>query len=78
MKIPVMLGEDLPVAFDMNSMVKDLKSILVTADESGLRLPTTTSALNVYIKAIEEAGMGQDDAVKVLSFVKTLEDIKTS
>jgi len=78
MKIPVMLGEDLPVAFDMNSMVKDLKSIIVTADESGLRLPTTTSALNVYIKAIEEAGMGQDDAVKVLSFVKTLEDIKTS
>jgi len=78
MKIPVMLGEDLPVAFDMNSMVKDLKSILVTADESGLRLPTTTSALNVYIKAIEEGGMGQDDAVKVLSFVKTLEDIKTS
>ena len=78
MKIPVMLGEDLPVAFDMNSMVKDLNSILVTADESGLRLPTTTSALNVYIKAIEEAGMGQDDAVKVLSFVKTLEDIKTS
>ena len=76
MKIPVMLGEDLPVAFDMNSMVKDLKSILVTADESGLRLPTTTSALNVYIKAIEEGGMGQDDAVKVLSFVKTLEDIK--
>ena len=78
MKIPVMLGEDLPVAFDMNSMVKDLNSILVTADESGLRLPTTTSALNVYIKAIEEAGMGQDDAVKILSFVKTLEDIKTS
>ena len=78
MKIPVMLGEDLPVAFDMNSMVKDLKSIIVTADESGLGLPTTTSALNVYIKAIEEAGMGQDDAVKVLSFVKTLEDIKTS
>ena len=78
MKIPVMLGEDLPVAFDMNSMVKDLKSILVTADESGLRLPTTTSALNVYIKAIEEGGMGQDDAVKILSFVKTLEDIKTS
>ena len=78
MKIPVMLGEDLPVAFDMNSMVKDLKSILVTADESGLRLPTTTSALNVYIKAIEEGGMGQDDAVKVLSFMKTLEGIKTS
>ncbi|MDG2297452.1 MAG: NAD(P)-dependent oxidoreductase [Gammaproteobacteria bacterium] len=76
MKIPVMLGEDVPVAFDMKSMVKDLKSILTTADETGLRLPTTTSALKVYVKAIEDGGMGQDDAVKIMNFMKTLKGVK--
>ena len=76
MKIPVILGEDLPVAFDMNSMVKDLKSILVTADETGLRLPTTTSALKVYVKAIEDGGMGEDDAVKIMNFMKPLKGVK--
>jgi len=70
-----MLGEDLPVAFDMKSMAKDLKSILATADESGLQLPTTSSALDVYAKAIEDGGMGEDDAVKVLNFMKTLKDV---
>ena len=75
MKIPVMLGEDLPVAFDMKSMAKDLKSILATADESGLQLPTTSSALDVYAKAIEDGGMGEDDAVKILNFMKTLKDV---
>ena len=59
----------------MKSMAKDLKSILATADESGLQLPTTSSALDVYAKAIEDGGMGEDDAVKVLNFMKTLKDV---
>ena len=69
MKIPTILGADLPVAFDMKSMEKDLNSILATAQEFKLKLPTTFSALSSYSEAIEEGQMGPKDAVAIVNYL---------
>lgn len=70
MKIPTILGADLPVAFDMKSMEKDLNSILTTAQQLNLELPTTTSTLRSYSEAIEKGDMGDKDAVTVVNYLK--------
>lgn len=70
MKIPTILGADLPVAFDMKSMKKDLNSILTTAQQLNLELPTTTSTLRSYSEAIEKGDMGDKDAVTVVNYLK--------
>jgi 3-hydroxyisobutyrate dehydrogenase len=70
MKIPTILGADLPVAFDMKSMEKDLNSILTTAQQLNLELPTTTSTLRSYSEAIEKGDMGDKDAVTVVNYLR--------
>jgi len=70
MKIPTILGADLPVAFDMKSMKKDLNSILTTAQQLNLELPTTASTLRSYSEAIEKGDMGDKDAVTVVNYLK--------
>ena len=70
MKIPIMLGEDMPVAFDMKSMVKDLSVILKTAKEMGIDIPTTQSSFQVYSEAIKEERFMHEDAVKIIDYMK--------
>ena len=70
MKIPVMLGEDLPVAFDMKSMVKDLSVILQTAKEMDIDIPTTQSSFSVYSEAIKDDKYINQDAVKIVDYMK--------
>ena len=69
MKIPTILGVDLPVAFDMKSMEKDINSILATAQTLDLDLPTTASTLRSYSEAIEKGNMGDKDAVAVVNYL---------
>ena len=70
MKIPVMLGEDLPVAFDMKSMVKDLSVILQTAKEMEIDIPATQSSFSVYSEAIKDDKYINQDAVKIVDYMK--------
>jgi 3-hydroxyisobutyrate dehydrogenase-like beta-hydroxyacid dehydrogenase len=58
------------VAFDMKSMKKDLNSILTTAQQLNLELPTTASTLRSYSEAIEKGDMGDKDAVTVVNYLK--------
>ena len=73
MKIPIMLGEDLPVAFDMKSMTKDLSVILKTADEMGIHIPTTQSSYEVYSDAIKDQKYSDKDAVKIIDYMKEVD-----
>jgi len=66
----VMLGEDLPVAFDMKSMVKDLSVILQTAKEMDIDIPTTQSSFSVYSEAIKDDKYINQDAVKIVDYMK--------
>mgnify|MGYP001170407503 FL=1 len=70
MKIPIMLGEDMPVAFDMKSMVKDLSVILQTAEALDVEIPTTKSAYEIYSKAIKDEKYTSADAVKIIDYMK--------
>ena len=70
MKIPIMMGEDMPVAFDMKSMVKDLSVILNTAKEMGINIPTTQSSFEVYSEAIKQERFMHEDAVKIIDYMK--------
>ena len=70
MKIPIMMGEDMPVAFDMKSMVKDLSVILNTAKEIGINIPTTQSSFEVYSEAIKQERFMHEDAVKIIDYMK--------
>ena len=70
MKIPIMLGEDLPVAFDMKSMTKDLSVILKTAEEMGIHIPTPQSSFEVYSDAIKAHKYSDKDAVKIIDYMK--------
>ena len=73
MKIPIMLGEDLPVAFDMKSMTKDLSVILKTAEEMGIHIPTTQSSFEVYSDAIKDQKYSDKDAVKIIDYMKEVD-----
>ena len=73
MKIPIMLGEDLPVAFDMKSMTKDLSVILKTAEEMGIHIPTTQSSFEVYSDAIKDHKYSDKDAVKIVDYMKEVD-----
>ena len=73
MKIPIMLGEDLPVAFDMKSMTKDLSVILKTAEEMGIHIPTTQSSFEVYSDAIKDHKYSDKDAVKIIDYMKEVD-----
>jgi len=70
MKIPIMLGEDMPVAFDMQSMVKDLALMLSAASDSGINIPTTKSSFEVYSEAVKEGSFAKDDAVRIIDYMQ--------
>ena len=68
LKVPTILGDPGPVAFDVASMKKDLLSILATGEKSGVPMPATNGALDNY-SATLNGGFGDADAVEIIRFV---------
>ena len=62
LKIPTILGASEPVAFDVKSMQKDLRSMLATGGETGVQMRMAEGALAAY-SAAAESGLGSSDAV---------------
>jgi 3-hydroxyisobutyrate dehydrogenase-like beta-hydroxyacid dehydrogenase len=68
LKIPTILGASGPVAFDVKSMQKDLRSMLDTGAEAGVQMRTTEGALAAY-SAAAESGLSSSDAVAVVEYL---------
>jgi 3-hydroxyisobutyrate dehydrogenase len=68
LKSPIILGKAQPVAFDAQSMQKDLRTMLDTAEKLGVELPTTTATLGAYSNMVD-AGFGSADAVTLVQFL---------
>ena len=68
LKIPNMLGEELPVAFDVENMEKDMQSMLHRGSQGGVSMPTSQGALDNY-SAAKESGLGSLDAVEIVRFL---------
>jgi 3-hydroxyisobutyrate dehydrogenase len=68
LKVPTILGDPGPVAFDVASMKKDLLSMLATGEKSGVPMPATNGALDNY-SATLNGGFGDADAVEIIRFV---------
>jgi 3-hydroxyisobutyrate dehydrogenase len=70
-KGPKIANDDYTTSFHLMNMVKDLNLALRTAHNSGLVLPTTTSAHTVY-RASEVFGLSNMDYTSVASFLLKL------
>ena len=70
-KGPKIANDDYTTSFHLMNMVKDLNLALRTAHNSGLILPTTTSAHAVY-RASEAFGLSNMDYTSVASFLLKL------
>ena len=68
LKTPYLLGQAGTVAFDVTGMQKDLNSILQTGLIHNLPMPATSGALSMYDAAVA-AGLGDDDAVKIVHYL---------
>jgi 3-hydroxyisobutyrate dehydrogenase len=70
-KGPKIANDDYTTSFHLMNMVKDLNLALRTAHNSGMILPTTTSAHSVY-RASEVFGLSNMDYTSVASFLLKL------
>lgn len=68
LKTPAILGEVGAVAFDVDSMQKDILAMLETGSGLGVPLPAASAALMSY-SAASAGGMGQEDAVSIVRFL---------
>ena len=68
LKTPAILGEPGAVAFDVDSMRKDVLAMLETGSGLGVPLPTAGAALTTYAAA-SAGGLGQEDAVAVVRYL---------
>lgn len=68
LKIPTILGEPSPVAFDVASMKKDLLSMLDTGENFGVPMPATNGVLETYSATLDD-GYGDADAVEIIRFI---------
>jgi len=68
LKIPTILGASEPVAFDVKSMQKDLRSMLATGGETGVQMRMAEGALAAY-SAAAESGLGSSDAVAIVEYL---------
>jgi 3-hydroxyisobutyrate dehydrogenase len=75
-KGPKIANDDYITSFHLMNMVKDLNLALRTAHNSGLVLPTTTSAHTVY-RASEVFGLSNMDYTSVASFLLKLNGSNT-
>ena len=68
LKTPAILGEPGAVAFDVNSMQKDILAMLETGSELGVPLPAASASLMSY-SAASASGLGEEDAVAIVRFL---------
>lgn len=68
LKTPAILGEPGSVAFDVDSMQKDILAMLETASGYGVPLPAASASLATYAAASAN-GSGEDDAVAIVRFL---------
>jgi len=68
LKIPSILGESGAVAFDVDSMQKDILAMIETGSGLGVPLPAASAALMSY-SAASAGGMGEEDAVAIVRFL---------
>ncbi|NKB44674.1 MAG: NAD-binding protein [Alphaproteobacteria bacterium] len=68
LKTPAILGEPGAVAFDVDSMQKDILAMIETGSGHGVPLPAASSALMSY-SAASAGGMGEEDAVAIVRFL---------
>lgn len=68
LKTPAILGEPGSVAFDVDSMQKDVLAMLETGSGLGVPLPAASAALMSY-SAASAGGLGQQDAVAIVRFM---------
>ena len=67
LKTPAILGEPGTVAFDVDSMQKDILAMLETGSGLGVPLPTASAALTAY-SAASAGGLGAEDAVAIVRY----------
>ena len=67
-KIPELLGESDAVVFDVDTLHKDVASILATGRELDVPMPVTNALLPVC-RSAREAGLGSADAVALVRFL---------
>lgn len=68
LKTPAILGEPGAVAFDVDSMQKDILAIMETGSGLGVPLPSASAALMSY-SAASAGGLGAEDAVAIVRFL---------
>lgn len=68
LKAPAILGEPGAVAFDVNSMQKDILAMLETGSGLGVPLPAASAALMSY-SAASAGGLGEEDAVAIVRYL---------
>lgn len=68
LKIPSILGDSGTVAFDVDSMQKDILAMIETGSGLGVPLPAASAALMSY-SAASAGGMGEEDAVAIVRFL---------
>lgn len=68
LKTPAILGEPGAVAFDVNSMQKDMLAMLETGSGLGVPLPAASAALMSY-SAASAGGLGEADSVAIVRFL---------
>ncbi len=68
LKTPAILGEPGSIAFDVDSMQKDILAMLETGSGLGVPLPATSVALMSY-SAASASGLGHEDAVAIVRFM---------
>jgi len=67
-KIPEILGQSAAVAFNIDTLHKDVKSILETGRELGVPMEMTNTMLSACESA-QKAGLGSTDAVTLVRFM---------
>jgi 3-hydroxyisobutyrate dehydrogenase-like beta-hydroxyacid dehydrogenase len=68
LKRPAILGEAVPVAFDVASMKKDFAAILETGRSLGVPMPASSSTFDI-LAAAASGGLAAADSVAVVKFL---------
>ena len=68
LKRPAILGEAIPVAFDVASMQKDFIAILETGSRNGVPMPAAAAALATYAAA-NAGGQGAADSTAIVKYL---------
>ncbi|HMO58949.1 MAG TPA: NAD-binding protein, partial [Roseiflexaceae bacterium] len=70
-KVPIMLGNDDQVAFDVTGVRKDLLAMMATAQDVGVPTPAAAAAL-AHFAAATAAGYGERDLALIVEYLGDL------